>query len=247
MTLPLAEALLAHRARAALIDGLSAELIPSDLEAAYAVQTETIRGLGPVGAWKVSPFPSSGEPAASPLLRSDLFEDGAALIASDYAGIGIEAEVAVTLNRALPAQPTPYTPDDLHDAVGSLHLAIEVIATRYADRAKVPLLAQIADLQNGGAIVLGRARQGSEWPELGQQPINLSADGKIVESVTGGATTANVLAALSWLANHAAARGLPLEAGTVVITGARIGALPLTGKQLLVEGQGFEPVTVSFA
>lgn len=246
MTLPLTELLLSHRARGILIDGLSPDLVPADLETAYRVQTETAMALGPVGAWKVQPFPEHGEPAASPVLNSVVFGDKAALELSRFADPGIEAEIAVTLNRDLPLRYADYGADDVREAVGSLHVAIEVIASRFLDRTRQPALAGMADLQNNGAVIVGPARSAQNWPELGQQSISLVVDGAEIGRVEDGATTANMLRSLAWLANHAARRGLALKTGDVIITGARIGSLPLNGKNVTVEAEGFAPVAASF-
>lgn len=246
MTFPLTELLLSHRAKGVLIESLSPDLVPSDLETAYRVQTETAMALGPVGAWKVQPFPEHGEPAASPVLNSTVFGDKAALELSQFADPGIEAEIAVTLNRDLPLRETDYGVHEVRDAVGSFHLAIEVIASRFLDREKQPALAGIADLQNNGAVIVGAARSGANWPELGQQSISLIVDGTEIGRVEGGATTANMLRSLAWLANHAAKRGLPLKTGDVIITGARIGSLPLHGRTVTVTADLFEPVTARF-
>lgn len=246
MTLPLTQLLVSHRATGVLIDELSADLVPADLETAYQVQTETALALGPVAAWKVAPFPEQGEPFTSPLLASVVFGDKASLELSLLADPGIEAEIAVTLNRDLPLREADYGTEDVRAAIGSLHLAIEVIASRFLDRAKQPSLVGIADLQNNGAVIVGPARSADNGLEFGGQTIRMAVDGAEIGRVEEGATTANMLRSLAWLANHAVKRGLALKAGDVIITGARIGSLPLNGKVVTVEAEGFEPVTASF-
>lgn len=246
MTLPLTEMILQSRARGVAIEDLSPGLLPTDIETAYLVQTETALALGPVGGWKVQPFPEHGEPMASPILRRDVLADGASLELSRMPDPGIEAEIAVTLKRDLPAAGGGYGVEEIRDAVGSIHLAIEVITSRFLDRSHMKTLAGIADLQNNAAVVLGQARSAETWTELGSQSIALLVDGTEIARVDGGPSTDNALRSLAWLANHTAGRGLPLRAGDVVITGARIGALPLRGERVTIEAQGFKPVSASF-
>lgn len=245
MNLPLTDLLLAHRAAGTLIENLHPDLVPTDRAVAHVIQTETMRAIGPIGAWKVSPVPTHGEPAASPLPMSAVYQNGATLDLVRSRNVGVEAEIAVTLSRDLTAKSTPYALDDVLGAVSSMHLAIEIIDSRFADRIATPALAQAADLLNGHAVIVGPRRSVHTWPDLERQRLRLVVDGVEAEVTTGGSTTANALAALVWLANHAISRGLPLMAGTVIITGARIGALPLTGRYLLLEGEGFEPVSAS--
>lgn len=119
-------------------------------------------------------------------------------------------------------------------------------ASRFTDRSKVPLLAGIADLQHSGAIVLGAAVTPIPMPEFGTQSIELSIDGAVVAVTPGNATTSNMLTALAWLANHTAGRGLPLKTGDVVITGSRIGPLPVVGHKVEAAAQGLGSLTASF-
>lgn len=247
MTAPLTDLLLAHRAAGTTIADLPADLVPQTADEAYTVQSETIAALGAVGAWKVQPLPETGEPFAAPILKSAVFADGAALRRADYAGLGIEVEVAITLGTDLPGKAGGYAATDIVPAIASVHIALEMLASRYADRRGVPQLAGIADLQSNGAVVLGPPVTLADLPEFGAQQMTLRLDGKDAGTTSGDATTANMLGALAWLANHTAARGLPLTAGTVVITGARIGPVAFSGQSVLAEAPGLGSVSASFA
>ena len=242
----LTQLLLDHRVSGQLIADLPLDLVPQTADEAYRIQNETIAVLGPVGAWKVQPMPETGQPFAAPILARTIFADGAELRIADFPSLGIEVEVAVTLNRDLPVRSEDYTADDLQAAIGSFHLAFEVLASRFIERSKVPLLAGIADLQHSGAVVLGAAVTPIPLPEFGTQSIQLSIDGAVAAVTPGNATTSNMLAALAWLANHSASRDLPLKAGDVVITGSRIGPLPVSGKKVVASAQGMGTVTANF-
>lgn len=242
----LTEILIEHRASLAPIIDLPADLAPQTAKDAYRIQNEIVDALGPVGAWKVQPLPASGEPFASPILSNGIIPDGALLHAADFRGLGIEVEVAVTINRTLPKQPKAYMPEDMRAAIGSVHIALELLATRFLDRKQVPLLTGVADLQSSGGVVLGPPVPPDNLPEFGKQRMTLSMDGTTVAATEGNATTDNMLAALAWLANHAAARDLPLKAGDIVITGARLGPMPLTGKRVGAQADGLGGVAVTF-
>lgn len=247
MTHPLTDLLLAHRANRTLIDTLPAALEPVDAQTAYQVQTETVHALGPVGAWKVQPYPEQGEPFTAPILSNTVFQDGVELSREDFAGLAIEGEIAVKFNRALDGKPGGYTVDDVRDAIGSLHIAIEVLGSRFIDRTSVPALVGIADLQSNGAVVVGPAMSANTWPELAEQALRLTVDGVEIASTAGNGSTLNTLTSLAWLANHAATRGLPIKAGDVIITGARLGPLPLDGKHVEISGDGFASVSATFS
>lgn len=247
MPLPLSDLLITQRHERALIDILPEALIPADLHTAYRVQTETMAALGPVGAWKVQPYPQDGAPLASPIPHSMVFANGAEIDLHTPARLFVEAEVAVTFKQDLPGTGDGYSIDAVRNAIGGAHLAIEILASRFTDPARFPALVGIADLQNNGAVVTGPAMPFSGLPELGTLRMRLLVDGAAIGEVAEGPSTERTLRALTWLANHAAARGLPLKPGDVVITGARIGALPLAGKTVTVEASGCAPVTSKIA
>lgn len=243
MTSSLTRLLLAHRAAGTTIDSLPDDLVPADLAAAYRVQSETLEALGPVGAWKVSPVPESGEPACSPLPQTYLHRSGATLPRGAFHGLGIEVEIAFTLGEALPAGASA---EDAREAIGSVHLALELIASRYTDRQAMARTAAFADLQSSGGIVLGEPHAFDAQVDLGSEALTLRFGGDEVAATQGGPSTDNALKALAWLATHAASRGTPLTRGTVVITGARLGPTPLSGDSAEARSPRFGSVAVAF-
>ena len=248
MTNALTTLLLAQRAAGTTLADLPGDLVPPTLADAYAIQSETIAALGPVGAWKVTPMPAEGEPFCSPILARDVHNSGATLKRADLPGLGIEVEVAVSLATDLPAKAGGYSADAVKAAIGSVHLVLEVLASRYLDRKAVPRLAGFADLQSNGAVVVGPAIVTPQLPEFGSQAMSLALDGTHVQSTTGDATTANDRAAQAWRAGPAGARGLPLKAGDVVITGARLGPQPspFTGTSAIATAPGLGTVSAAF-
>lgn len=243
---PLTTLLLQNRTAGALIADLQDALVPADREEAYRIQNETVAALGPVGAWKVAPMPETGLPFCSPILKADIVADGAVLERRRLAGLAIEVEIAFVLRHDLPAGATDYAVDEIRPAIGGILPVIEIVASRYADRRAVPQLAAIADLQSSGALVLGKALAVDALPEFGRQAMRLELDGTLAQETGEGATTANALSALAWLAGHAARRGLPLSAGTVVITGARLGPTPFSGERALASADGLGALSVRF-
>lgn len=244
MTHPLTDLLLSHRNSSTTIDHLPQDLAPPDMATAYAIQDETLAAVGPIGAWKVTPFPQIGEPACSPLPSSYVQQDGARLAHAELKGLGIEVEVAVTLARDLPATATL---DDVKSAIGSVHLALELIASRYTDRQSMSREAAFADLQSSGGIILGSPIAFEDMPEFGDQAMSLHLDGARAAETMTGPTTQNLLSAIAWLARHAVTRGTPLTSGTVIITGARLGPVPFSGRTAKAEASGLGSIAVTFA
>jgi 2-keto-4-pentenoate hydratase len=243
VTHELTKLLLAHRQAGTTIDTLPPELTPPDMATAYAIQSEVLAAIGPVGAWKVSPVPAEGQPFCSPLPASYVHGSGATLTRSGLHGLAVEVEVGLKLGRDLPAGSTV---EDARAAIGSIHLALEIVASRYTDRTSVAREAAFADFQSSGAIVLGDPVAFDGLPDFAQQALSLTLDGQADASTQTGPSTGNLLSAITWLADHAASRGLPLTSGTVIITGARLGPVAFDGREAVAEGDGLGTVRAAF-
>ncbi|MBO1074104.1 2-keto-4-pentenoate hydratase [Roseomonas marmotae] len=224
-----AQLLVAVRQGQERLKDLPEDLRPRSTEQAYAIQDGVIRLLGPIGGWKVSPKSGHAEPGCSPISAALIQASPASLAQSAVPGaeieveIEIEIEIAVTLGHDLPPRATPYTPEDLRAAIAALHPAVELLSSRFRDRRAAAPLSLLADSQSNAAVVLGAGLAEWEGLDLREVAMHLRLDREQVAAVNGGAGIEDVLAALAWLANHAAARTGGLRKGEVVITGARIG------------------------
>lgn len=219
---------------------------PASLEEAYAVQDAVSRALGPVGGWKVGASSPAAEPRRAPLLASRLHEGPATLPAAEFRRIGIEAELALRVGRDLPARPAPYTREEALAAFDTLHPAIEIVDSRFADREATDDLSLIADNQSNGAFVYGPAVPDWRGRDLGAQPVRLLIDGAVAVERVGGNTAGDPLRGVVWLANHLAERGQPLRAGQLVTTGSTTGLLWVSpGAAIEAEFPGLGAVRVA--
>lgn len=223
----LARRLVAAHDGGALIGSVAPELVPASLAEVYALQDRVIAHAGPVGGWKIMAG-GEGEPLCAPIPANRLHEDGAEIAVAHHRIFLAEVEFAVKLGADL----APGAP--VETAIASVHPALELIANPFIDRDASARNLQLADLQSNGAVVVGPALDHAITDRLETLHVGLDLDGQTVKTIETGASWSAVIAALAWLAPHAAARGLPLRAGQVVITGARVladlnGATAATG------------------
>jgi len=80
----------------------------------------------------------------------------------------------------------------------------------------------LADNQSNGGFCYGPANPVAAVDFLAAQAL-LLIDGKEVKHAVGGNPAGHPKRLLGWLANHAATRGKPLTAGTIVTTGSHTG------------------------
>jgi 2-keto-4-pentenoate hydratase len=203
-----------------------AQALPPDAGAAYAVQDATLAALGPSGGWKAGAKGPLLEPNCAPLPARGLMASGATLAGPPWRIRGIEVEVAVRLGRDLIPRSGPPEARVVQAAVDAVLPAIEVVESRLADWHDSAPLAQLADLQSHGALVLGTP-SGIRAAELDLRAVQayLAFDGQPVASTRGANPAGDIWRLLGWLAWHCAQRGQPLLAGQVITTGSCTGLL----------------------
>lgn len=200
------------------IDTVPAHLVPSDMAGVYALQDEIIAQIGPVGGWKILAGGQS-EPTCSPIPANRWFADGDTLSASRHRFVLAEVEIAVKLGTDLPAGADAAAAEA---AIASIHPIIEMVGSPFVDRDAVEANAKLGDLQSNGAVIVGPALEPAIKAELTTLSVRLLLDGAEAKATEAGASWLAIVEAVRWLASHAASRGLPLRAGDVIITGARV-------------------------
>jgi 2-keto-4-pentenoate hydratase len=207
----------------ATIPDLPEAIRPATAAAAYAVQDAALEGAMPYG-WKVGPADVPGSLCAAPLRGVAPYSSPHTLSGPGASTMAIEVEVAVTLGADLPGGASA---EEVGRSIAGVHLAYELFSSRYADRAKVAFPSLLADHLSNAGIVVGTGQAFDPDLRLDTLEIELLSDGEPAGNSASGPTLATVLEQLAWLADHASGRGFPLRRGTVVLTGARIGPLPV--------------------
>jgi 2-keto-4-pentenoate hydratase len=217
------------------VAGLDARLRPRDRAEGYAIQAAIENySTGKLFGWKIAATSEAGQkhinvegPMAGRILPETIIPDGGtASMAGNEMRVG-EPEFAFRMHADLPPRSSPYTVEEALDAVDTLHPAIEIPDSRFADFVSAGAAQIIADNACAHLFVLGaptvanwRARDlVEERPVItlgGQQYVghgkNVLGDPRI---------------ALAWLANELRALGVTLRAGEVVTTGTCHPPLPI--------------------
>ena len=131
-----------------------------------------------------------------------------------------EMEFAFRLAQDLPPRATPYTQAEVMASVASLHPAIEIPNSRFADFAHIGGAQLIADDACAHWFVLGDEVQ-TDWRgiDLAQHPVILLINGEIATQGCGADALGDPRVALTWIANNHAIQGDILRAGQVITTG----------------------------
>jgi 2-keto-4-pentenoate hydratase len=219
---------------------------PRSIADAYAMQDAQMRELGRAGGWKVGAAAPDAEPICAPLPASLVLASPQAFAPMRFPLHLVEAEIAFTFARDLPFRAASYTVDDVVQAVASVHAAIEILASRHVDFRAQPPLAQLADFQNNGALIVGEGRTSGTRVDQRTTTVRVDVAESPALQVTGGNAAGDVLRLLAWLANHAASRCGGLRAGDVVTTGSCIGAYAVPPQsRVRATFDGLAPVEVT--
>ena len=223
-----AELLLTYWAATTRIAELPEAIRPKSRGEGYQAAAAVARVSGsPVAGWKIAATSEAGQkhinvdgPIIGRILQSRLLPEGSAVTLGDNIMRVAEAEFAFGFTRDLPPRGTPYAQDEALDAVGSLHLSIEIPDSRYADFTKVGAAQLIADTACASWLVLGPAVDVA-WRglDLSAHKVTGLLNGEVKAEGTGKAVLGDPRKALTWFVNEAAAYGGGVKAGQFVTTG----------------------------
>lgn len=228
----------AHCERA-VYQNLPAAIAPGTVDEAYAAQ-EALRALwepvhGPVAGLKIATttkvmqqLMGIDHPCGGMIYQKRIHASPASLRLGDFVSLMIECELAVRVSVPLPRRAEPYTRSDVRAAVGEVMPAFELIEDRKAHYKSCSALSLIADNAWNGGIVLGKGVAVPADRELDGLTGRLTIDGAAAKE----GNTDDPMGALAWIANLAAGRGRPLQAGMVVITGSLIPTVPIAEGEL---------------
>ena len=129
----------------------------------------------------------------------------------------VEAEVAFVVGHAL-AGKAPSWGEFLCSLACALP-ALEIVDSAIIDW-KISLVDTVADNASSALYVLGTQPVALGALSLGELGMQMAINGAVVSVGTGAACLGHPLRAAYWLARSMAARGQPLQAGEVILSGA---------------------------
>jgi 2-keto-4-pentenoate hydratase len=215
--------------------GLDPTLRPRDRAEAYAIQAAIEKYSSEhLFGWKIAATSEAGQkhinvdgPMAGRILAETVISDaGTADMAGNEMRVA-EPEFAFRMRVDLPARSTPYTLQQVLDAVDTLHPAIEIPDSRFADFVSAGAAQIIADNACAHLFVLGPAAT-SDWRALDlveERPVITMRGQQFIGH--GKNVLGDPRVALTWLANELRQLGVTLKAGRVVTTGTCHPPLPI--------------------
>jgi 2-keto-4-pentenoate hydratase len=208
---------------------------PRDRREGYAIQAAMeSRSTAGLFGWKIAATSAAGQkhinvagPLAGRLFTERVIPDGGtASMAGNEMRVG-EPEFAFLMGQSLPPRPTPYSVEEVLSAVKSLHPAIELPDSRFADFVSAGEAQLIADNACAHLFVLGQPTT-ADWRAVDlveHKPVVMLRGQRHVGH--GRNVLGDPRVALAWLANELRELGVTLKAGEVVTTGTCHPPLPI--------------------
>jgi 2-keto-4-pentenoate hydratase len=225
---------------------LDASQRPSDRAEGYAIQAAIENHApGNLFGWKIAATSEAGQkhinvagPMAGRILPDTVIPDGGtASMAGNEMRVG-EPEFAFRMARDLPPRSAPYTVQQVLDAVGTLHPAIEIPDSRFADFVSAGAAQIIADNACAHLFVLGEPTT-ANWRALDlveEKPVVTRRGQQFIGH--GRNVLGDPRVALAWLANELSLLGVTLRAGQIVTTGTCHPPLPIKSGDLFAADFG---------
>lgn len=222
--------------RGDVTDALPPSLAPCNRAEGYAVQAEFDRlsGNTRVG-WKIAATSAAGQrhigvdgPLLGRIFAARVHKPGTVVPLLKNRMRVAEPEFAFRFGRTLAPRATPYSVDEVMAAVESLHLALELPDSRFAEFASVGGPALIADNACANELVLGDAVR-ADWRQidLSRHPVKARVDGRYDRSGSGANVLGDPRLALTWSVNELIKLNIAMTAGEFVTTGTSVVPLEL--------------------
>ena len=222
----------------------------------YAIQALLEQtSAGELFGWKIAATSEAGQkhinvdgPMAGRILSETVIPDGGtASMAGNEMRVG-EPEFAFRMAADLPPRSQPYTVQEVLDAVGTLHPAIEIPDSRFSDFISAGAAQIIADNACAHLFVLGPPTS-ANWRALDlveHKPIIALRDKQYIGH--GKNVLGDPRVALAWLANELRQLGVTLKASQIVTTGTCHPPLPIqSGDVFAADFGALGKVSVAFS
>src|SRR5436305_1907153 len=208
---------------------------PTNRSEGYAIQAAIERySTTHLFGWKIAATSEAGQkhinvagPMAGRILAETVISDGGTASMAGNEMRVAEPEFAFRMKADLPPRASPYSVQEVLDAVGTLHPAIEIPDSRFADFVRAGAAQIIADNACAHLFVLGQPAT-SDWRALDlveQRPVITMRGRQFIGH--GKNVLGDPRVALVWCANELRHLGLTLRAGEVVTTGTCHPPLPI--------------------
>nr|WP_211092052.1 hydratase [Vibrio agarilyticus] len=249
-----AKELLSRRVAGMKAPRLAENVRPASIEDALQIQAAmTQQRSDAIGGWKCLLPISEQQMIVAPIFSdtvkrlSDTEKQSAeCFMMADNDCVRIEPEIAFVLSQDLPASDVGYDESQINDAIGSCHMALELMQSRFADDSGAEFFERLADGLVNQGLFLGPQIDRAKAFAASQIEIDV-IQGETTKSFAGHHPNGDPVAPIYWLINFMSRRGVSFKAGQAIITGSYCGIVEVAfDKEILICYQGLGEYRVTF-
>lgn len=212
---------------------------PETFEQAYAIQSRSIRKWpDTVAGWKVAMLPVplrkqlGGDRLCGPIFSASVVHavdcSPVCIPVFDGGFAAIEAEFVLVVGKTIPPVQRDYSNQELAELVSDMHIGVEIAGGPLKTINQIGPLAVVCDFGNNAGLLVGPAIKNGISRALGTLHVTVNIDGSTVGDATAESIPGGPLQALRYLLDVCAARGITLNQGEFVSTGAVTGVHDVT-------------------
>jgi 2-keto-4-pentenoate hydratase len=242
-----ATTLLNRRCSAPEQSRLAANLRPVSTDDALLIQQQIEKHRNDeVGGWKCLLPLDADKMIVAPIFSDTIQKGEHCQIVADNGVARIEPEIAFILSKDLPAKQQDYTESEIDAAIGSCHMALELIQSRFSKDCGAEFNELLADCLSNQGLFLGP--EISKSKAYAASKINLTVtQNEYVQKFEGEHPNLSAQKPVYWLINFMSKRGTEFKAGQAIITGSYAGVLEVNfDQQCEIEYQDIGKYQVEF-
>ena len=223
-----AQQFLARRVSGTKAQSLASAIKPNTIEDALAVHQEMIKlRSDSVAGWKCLLPLAEDKIIVAPIFSCTVQQGEQCLVMKDNGKVRLEPEIAFVLNKDLPARADDYSETEINDAIGSCHMALELIQSRFADNCTAEFPERLADGLVNQGLFIGPEIDKSLAFSANKFPLSIKQtqeNGKVTEQQFDGVHP-NPLPQIPvyWIINFMTKRGTTFKKGEAFTTGSYAG------------------------
>ncbi|TCS42398.1 hydratase [Reinekea marinisedimentorum] len=219
-----AKELLSRRQAGTKAPRLEESIRPESIEDALAIQDEMAK-IETVGGWKCLQPLAEDKIIAAPIFNVQ--RDSAVVeLFEDKEVARVEPEISFVLAKDLPPKEGDYSEQEVIDAIGSAHMALELMQSRYADDAEQSYFESLADCMVNQGMYVGPEIDKATAVGVSTVQIKVT-QGDDVRELDGKHPNDRAVDGLIWLVNYMSKRGVTLKKDAAIITGSFKGIVPM--------------------
>lgn len=239
--------LLSRRAAGVKAPRLDASFRPQSIEDALQIQASMVElSADSVGGWKCLLPLDEEKIIVAPIFANTIKQGNTCEFYADNNVARIEPEIAFVLAKDLPANAQGYSNAQIDQAIGSCHMALELMQSRFADDSDAEFYERLADCLVNQGMFIGPEIDRQKAVDAAHVDITVT-QGETVQRFEGKHPNLAPLAPVYWMINFLSRRGISFNAGEAIITGSFCGIVEVEFDKLTaIQYDGIGEYQVTF-